>query len=522
MKYLIFTLAIALMIFGGMSRGRAADIIAAGQETATGTATVTITIMHTNDIHGVMRGTDAPAGMGLDPAQGVIKIATLIRSIREQSSASLLLDAGDVIQGTPMMYLMKGRPMFRAFNMMGYDAVTIGNHEFDWGPDVLRDNLEIADADILCANCEWPPRMKMDFVKPYIIREIQGVRVAIVGLLTRETLELIYDRDYRGLVITDPNRAARDTIRKIGSDADAVIVLSHLGYPGDVKLANDVKGISLIIGGHTHTPVMPPSIVNKVPIVNTGHRGAGLGVMQLEVTKNHDGKVVRTRIRKPRIEYVTQDTPDAADIAAMYAPIADAVEKHMRKHIGESIADIPSSDRTPAGETTAGSLFADLLREGVESDIALIGTSMISEKLGYGRITRANIYNMMKSYTRQEVFITRLRGSAVRVMLEDAVSENRLKYQVSGVEFSYSPKAPAGGRVREIRIDGSPLDPEKIYSVAAACYLIECTGAFELTGEKIETVRTKAMQRDIIMAAIRKRVVIVPPQKGRVTISQLP
>ncbi len=236
-----------------------------------------ITILHTNDVHSHIDpfGKDHPrnANMG-----GVARRATLVESIRRENPNTLLLDAGDIFQGTPYFNFYGGELEFKLMSMLKYDAATIGNHDFDNGIDGLYAQLPNANFQFVSANYDFSNTVMDTHVKPYTIFNRGGVKIGIFGLGIKLN-GLVDKRMYKETEYLDPVGKAQDMSRILKEEekCDIIICLSHLGYhyskhpdrPSDLNLAAATKDIDLIIGGHTHTFLPKPTVVKNAVGENT-------------------------------------------------------------------------------------------------------------------------------------------------------------------------------------------------------------------------------------------------------------
>jgi 5'-nucleotidase len=226
---------------------------------------VHLVILHTNDTHSRID----PFPMDGGPFQGlggVARRATLIKRIRARHPNVLLLDSGDIFQGTPYFNFFRGEIEFEAMSAMGYDVATIGNHDFDNGVEGLAEMMPRASFDFVSANYEVAGSSLEPYVRPWVIRELGGVRVGIFGLgITFEGLVL--EGLHEGIRDTDPFVAAQRCVSALrAAGCSLVVCLSHLGYryrgdqPSDTLLAQEVDGIDLVLGGHTHTFMDEPDV----------------------------------------------------------------------------------------------------------------------------------------------------------------------------------------------------------------------------------------------------------------------
>ncbi|AUS07208.1 bifunctional metallophosphatase/5'-nucleotidase [Pseudotamlana carrageenivorans] len=234
-----------------------------------------ITILHTNDVHSHID--TFPADDPRNPNQGgVARRATLIDSIRKENPNTLLLDAGDIFQGTPYFNYYGGELEFKLMSKLKYDAATLGNHDFDNGIDGLYAQLPHAEFEFISANYDFTNTVMDTHCKPYRIFKKDGITIGVFGLGI-ELNGLVTEANYKETKYLDPIEISQDMTRILKDEkgCDLVICLSHLGYDynsnkiSDIKLAKATKNIDLIIGGHTHTFLSKPTIVKNLDGKNT-------------------------------------------------------------------------------------------------------------------------------------------------------------------------------------------------------------------------------------------------------------
>jgi len=254
-----------------------------------------LTVLHTNDTHSRI---DPFSEGPYEGMAGVARRAALVKHIRSENPNTLLLDAGDVFQGTPYFNYYKGKLEYDVMSQMRYDASTLGNHEFDNGIKGFIDAAEMARFPILNANYEISGTALQSVIKPYIIKSVGGIKVGIFGLGV-DLEGLLAITSYQGVVYRDPISIAAEMVQELKSnqECDLVICLSHLGYRyandqvSDRVLAQQVKGIDLIIGGHTHTFMEEPEEFTddegKKTLVNqVGFAGIHMGRIDFVYDKN--------------------------------------------------------------------------------------------------------------------------------------------------------------------------------------------------------------------------------------------
>jgi 5'-nucleotidase len=258
-----------------------------GLELISGHAADTIiTILHTNDTHSQidpLPPNDANAGKG-----GVARRATLVKRIRHENPNTLLVDAGDVMQGTPYFNFYRGEVEYKAMSAIGYDAGTLGNHEFDNGVDALAAALKFANFDLVSANYDVKGTVLEGRVKPYVVKTLAGIKVGLFGLGV-SPVALITPANFKGVTYNDPVVSAREVVKTLKEKERCALVvcMSHLGYHengqrGDSLVASQVDGIDFIAGGHTHTFMKEP-VKTKQPcgaetlIFQVGKSGINVG-----------------------------------------------------------------------------------------------------------------------------------------------------------------------------------------------------------------------------------------------------
>jgi 5'-nucleotidase len=274
-----------LTVLGGLANS--------AQAAATGKGPIRLTILHTNDLHSRIEPFPDNGGQwaGLG---GMARRAALIKDIRSQEPNVLLLDSGDIFQGTPYFNFFGGELEYKLMSQMAYDASTLGNHDFDNGLEGLQRQLPHATFPFLIANYDFSKTPLAGRFAPYKVFEKQGLRIGVFGLGI-ELAGLVADKNFGGTVYLDPVAKAQEVVAQLRGPekCDLVVCLSHLGYKyadaklDDRKLAAQVSGIDLVLGGHTHTflnaPEPVPSPDGRPTMINqVGWSGINLGRLDYE------------------------------------------------------------------------------------------------------------------------------------------------------------------------------------------------------------------------------------------------
>lgn len=427
---------------------------------------VHITIMHTNDIHARVLNTDDQG-----KTIGQEWIAGAIWEQKAADEDTLALDAGDTFHGLPMINLSQGGNMAMLLNLSGYDAMTPGNHDFNFGTGRLLELAGMLNFPVVSANVYDKEKTHYLF-RPYKSFILNGVKVAVVGLTTPETAYKTNPRNVAEVLFDDPIATAKALMPKLRAEHDVVIGLMHIGVDksSDVtsdRIAKAVPGFDVIIDGHSHTTLPKGMKVGKTLICQTGCHGYDLGKVELVVKDHKLRKVKASLLDRPAVEKLAQK-PDAGVEQALIEIKAQA-EQEFQKVVAESPRELTAErEIVRTREAELGNLAADALRHATGADIGIINGGSLRKNLPQGQVTEGDILsifpfaNMVKK--------VELDGKAVQAMLEHSVEYLPATFggylDVSGLTFELNPKAKPGSRVSNVLVQGSPLDLNKKYSVA--------------------------------------------------------
>lgn len=276
-----------------------------------------LVIVHTNDFHGRIAQEENYAGAA--------RIAAFVTQTRAANEGVLVLNAGDSISGTPVSTMFKGAPIFEVLNHVGYDASALGNHEFDHGYERIAKFRDIANFPLLSANA-FAPNGDLIADAPMLIKEVNGIRVAIIGLITDYTPNMITPTGNENISFAPPMYTLASMVRAVRPQADLVIVLSHVGHREDMQLAKTVPGIDLIVGGHSHTRVTEPLKAGNSYVVQAGSYGSHVGYLELNVDTSTD-RIASIQGRLiPAAELPAADPEVQAIVAAWEAKVAELVD----------------------------------------------------------------------------------------------------------------------------------------------------------------------------------------------------
>lgn len=476
-----------------------------------------IRILHTNDHHAHLE----PIKYGDRFLGGIARRRTLIDQIRVESKNDheplLLLDAGDIFQGTLYFNQYQGQADLDFYNTLAYDAGTIGNHEFDRGQQVLANFITKAKFPIISANLDIASSSPLyGKVRPWHILDMKGEKIGIFGLTTTDTEILSSVGD--GVKFTDPIAAARTSVQNLKQQGiNKIIALTHIGFENDVVLAQKVPDIDIIIGAHSHTPVgnipnanHPYPLVQKngkkepVLVVTDWEWGKYLG--DLSVSFDRAGKLIAWAGKPHAIDASIKPNPEFANKLKAYAA---PIESLRQKVIGQALVAL-DGDRVKmrTGETALGNLIADAILAKTQGDrvqVALINAGGIRSSLPLGNITMGNVLEALpfgNTITRVE-----LTGQQLIEALESGVSkaeqeEGRFP-QVAGMRFVWNAKFPVGKRVTKVEVKDASgkfqlLNPRAIYKVATNNFLVSGGDGYRVFAESKNLLETGYLQSDAI------------------------
>lgn len=490
-----------------------------------------ITILHTNDFHMYLLGS---LDKNKQPIGGSARIYTLVKNERAYNpDRTLLVDAGDAIGGGPPIgAFFYGKDVIEVYNAMGYNYATFGNHEFDWGKDVLSQRVSEAKYTYVCSNVIDTTTNSTFMSKPYDIKSLGFVKLGIFGVVTPQLPILVNPNGISNLEVKDPVSTAKNVVSTLKENSNYIVLLSHLGYSasdyytgdiGDVQLASKVSGINLIIGGHTHTVLDKPTVVNNTYIVQTGSYGNNLGRVRLyfETTANS--------VKLVKLDYkllpVDKNVEEDSTIASIIKPYNDEITKKMSEVIGEALVDLDGSNpNIRTKETNLGDFIADWMREIAGADIAITNGGGIRASIPKGPITVGNVYTTLPF--NNLILLLTLKGSDVLAALENGFSQVEVAAgrfpQISGIRVKVDLSRKPGSRVVEAKLlDGTPIDPNKYYTVATNDFMAAGgDGYASLKNATSIKIVTGNYMRDDLVAYIKAHPKVFKEVDGRITFVQ--
>lgn len=425
----------------------------------------TITILHTNDIHGQ---TDPHTDKKSNEEKGGLDyLGSVIRAEKAKDpDGTLLLDAGDISTGGAVSDYFKALPIVDAMNELGYDAMTVGNHEFDSGRKALVEIANRAKFPILSANLVDNGQGEKINAKPYVMKYVEGIKVGILGLTTSESFSMLTKEDAEEIRFLSVADTAKKEISKMkGEGADLIVVLSHLGIEDDKKLANSFKGIDVIVGGHSHTETAKPVKIGDTIIVQAGTQGDNLGKIDLHIAHDKNGAKILGADYKLIPINSGSIKPDrgVTDIVKKYT---DRLAPVMNREIGEAKVPLTRRDyHIYMEESNLGNLVTDIVRKKARADVGILAPSALRSTIPKGSIKMEQVFELFP--WKNKIVTLQMQGKDIKKVLGEFLSGPALGFTVSGIRVKFDKSKPEGEQITSITMpDGKEMDPEKTYKVA--------------------------------------------------------
>lgn len=480
----------------------------------------TLTILHTNDTHAHLLPWGPRDSGGHSSWGGMSRLATMIGMNRLAGGDVMLVDAGDFSVGDFMFQKYLSIPQLSLMKALGYDAIALGNHEFDLYPSTLEYELDAAgfpdpNLPVLCANLDMSGDPTLGyFVRPYAVKQYGTMKVGLIALLTESANQI---SNPAPVVVRPALAEASDWVDSVKAQGcDLVVVVSHLGFEYDQLLASSVSGIDLIIGGHSHTDVALPVTVGNTLIVQAGAFGRYLGKLTLSLTDNTITGWTYER------QFIDASVPAEPNVEAMLTSLQAGVESDPRfgpvytDNLATAGVDLTSSlGPGLLKDTPLGNMLADAFRASTGTDIALQPQGFCAQTIFKGTVRGADIFQAvpygfdeasglgLKLVTFETDGLSLLSGLEFTVYnlpyTEDFILHS------SNMSYAYNSAADPGSRIdyASVRMNGAPIDPFGAYSVTtsdAVVGFVSQIPGFVLNNLQVTDDFVYTVARDYMMA----------------------
>jgi 5'-nucleotidase / UDP-sugar diphosphatase len=478
--------------------------LACADDTASGVS-IKLTILSVNDFHGAL------VESGKKP--GIAKLGQLIKEEKAKNpQGTIIVSAGDMFQGSPDSNMLYGKNVVEAMNVMGFAALVVGNHEYDWGIDKLKERIAQSGFPYLGANViDKKTRKVVSFLQPYIIMKKNNLNIGIIGIATPETAYKTNPNVVSEMMFADPVQTVNELVPQLKQQGvEVIVVVSHLGCEVDkttgqitgeaAEFARGVQGVDALITGHTHQRIM--GNINGITIVQAGHSGQAVGRVDLVYSKP-DQKIM-------------ESVADVVDVPASRLT-EDAVLKEIMERtqaeiapiknliLGKTITDL-NHDRTEV--SLLGQWSSDVMRHIVNADIAFQNGGGLRASIPAGDITMGNLYEVMPFDN--TLYTVDLTGQQVIKVLDHGIRNPKIgMVQFSGIIVKYDESKPQGQRIVSVTmLDGSPLQRKKTYRVVTNDFMASGGDEYTMFKEGRNGRDTNNPIRDVWVAAVKKQQII--------------
>ncbi len=440
-----------------------------------------IVILHTNDIESVYEPIQAVWRDDIELIGGISHLATLIDNVRASEEISFLVDAGDIYTGA-LSKKTRGKLPFDLYNAMGYDALNIGNHEFEYNWEPLVEIIPRANFPVLNANIFIEKAGEL-IAQPYAVLEKSGVKIGLIGVMGIDAFYNTMAPFHRtGLSIKDPTETAQYWADKIRDSVDMIVVLTHQnktapmqtnkesdpsvqrGFDEDYAMAGKLRGVHAIYGGHSDNGLMQPVVHPETGTIIglTFGQGMHLGYTKFMINTNTndvtfiDGYLIPVDSKKYKAKEETSKL--IAEYRKQYPELSEVIASMKEP-----------SMRLYNNESTIGNLLTDIMRKAANSDIAFLNSGAIRADLNAGRVTLEQLINVYPFP--DTLSIVELTGAEIRKLIEYSLTLPYGIGQISGLKIEFDSSKPAMQRLIEVYVGDLALIDSKTYTIATSKYL---------------------------------------------------
>jgi len=467
--------------------------------------TTEATILHWNDFHAANLPYKTTQDSTNIKVGGYANLAGYLDSLRRVYPNAVTMNAGDDFQGSPVSSLTKGRSQILILNQVGLDVFTIGNHEFDYGLQNLKDNIELADFPVVSSNIKLKKTGKF-LVEPYKIIQSGEAKIGVIGVVLETLKSSSLPKNVKDIKVLKAAEQVRKYADSLGNRVDLTVVLSHQGFHPDSVLATKLDRVDAIIGGHSHTWLSEPVRVNDILICQVGSRGERIGLLNATIDtvdntiKYYNYKYLETVVGKVEPDPAVKKVVDSLDAQ---------VAERMDQKIGVLEADW---ERRPHSDSNIGNWFTDALREHFKTDIAFQNSGGIRKDLAAGPITIRDIWEI--SPFSNTIEIIKVRGDTLRQMMIHRVQDPHDLLQTSGMKRVYNSETDS---LHKLTINGQKVDDDQFYTIAINNYIVgHAKRFFGISADKLQIRYTGIIGRDVLIKDVKEADTIKSKVENRI------
>ncbi len=486
-----------------------------------------LNILYTNDLHSYLEPHIVPWVDKTRKVGGFANIATLVKKEKAANPSTVYFDAGDFFAGPYVSSLTKGEAVIDAMNYLGLDAVCVGNHEFDYGWDNALQQFPKAKFPLLNGNIFLKGTNKLHWKNPYIIKNVNGIRLGIIGLHGKFAF---YDTTsaemIKGVDVRDEEVYLKTYIKELKTKTDLIVLIIHQGIPGtqsstgakdvprnhdrDVELAKRVPGVDIMVTGHPHIGLSEPLVSNGTIIVSTDAYTIELG--KLEIT--YDKKKDKITAYKNHLNYLFDD--EVEDDPQMLKVIKKWKDKLKTITEEQVTTTTEPFTRSYGEESVMGNMVADaMLNAHPEFDFAVTNSGGLRQDIDVGAVT---VGELISAFPFPNTIVKlEMKGSDMRQIFEHGAGLTNGILQVSkGVEMVYDEKKPIGSRIVKCNIKGVQLDDNKTYKVLTSNFLADGGDGFSVFKKTLSYKNTGVEMLQAMVKYLKKFEKFTPKIEGRV------
>lgn len=489
-----------------------------------------IDIYHTSDVHG-MYSSRAAKWDKENSTRTIGGFAAFKSLVSKDTNTVILIDSGDMFQGSPEGNTTKGLASINYMNMLGYSAAIVGNHDYDYGEENLKEIIKAANFPFLGANVYYKKDLKpVEYLKPWVIINKGGKKIAILGIIGEHTKTTTLPLNVSHLIIKDEAKEAEKYMEEINREnPDAVIILAHIGLDGNLSqkivdvstytmtktnhttlgVARAAKTANVVLGGHIHAGLL------------NGYRDTQTGTL---ICESYYGLTHTTRIKLSfddktgklidsscsLIPLWVDQTGEDSDVLSLTQKISSETAKKMDIVIGHSSKDINYESDTI--DNSIGNFVTDITRWKAGADIGFQNSGGIRNFIAAGDVRLRDAYEVMPF--ENTIYRVKMKGSEIYDVIRENFRGNRTSMYISGIKVKYWLKDGIVSKI-EIEKDGKPIEMDKIYTVATNNYLASGgSGGKTITAAK-DKEDTMVLVRDAMIEWIKTQKEIVPADTGR-------
>jgi 5'-nucleotidase / UDP-sugar diphosphatase len=473
----------------------------------------TLRILHWNDFHSanIPFKVSKREVQELKDSVGIVGGSAYLKAYidKYKDSNTLVLNAGDDFQGSPASTVTKGKSQIELLNLIKPDVMTLGNHEFDYSADTLFNFLKEANFKIINANLIDKETQK-NLLDPYIILEKNGIKVAVIGIVTHELTSLTLKENLRNIVVKKEIPTIRKYIKEISNHEkpNLFVLLSHCGIEDDMVFADSIPQLNLIIGGHSHTKIKNGRKHNHTLICQAGEKGKYLGKLDLKVDISGDSIYSYDEVLIPTINSeIMRDS--------IVEKKVEEIENKSLAGLNEVIGELKNDwVRTYNEESNIGDWMSDVIKDCVNADIAFQNSGGIRKNLLAGKITIRDVWEIAP-FSNTIVYFS-ISGESIKKLLEHQVNGTAEKLQVAGIKYQYDDSKPIGNRITDVKINGKELETKAIYKIATNNYVAaQANKYFGFDIDPKNVTDTSREGKDLFIESIKKQNTITSKLENR-------